>query len=183
MRYKPESLFIIPFMKKNLLLGVALGIAACNTPEQTVDLAVKIPGLSLEDRFSYLSISNKDVQIGGDSCTVFGQIVAQDDPSADFALLIAPVGFYQEDVATQIVTQPGTRVSGVKPGNLIGYEFMFNGAKASLRKLSFTQEEPLRFMILPSDIIGRLRADKYVSLHIDISLVRAPETRFRKIPE
>lgn len=170
-------------MKKNLLIGVALGMAACNPTEQTVDLTVKIPELSLEDRFSYLSIWNKDIQIGGDSCTVFGQIVAQDDPSADFALLIAPVGFFQEDVATQIVTQPGTRVSGVKPGAALGYELTFNGAKASLRKLSFTQEAPLRYMILPSDIIGRLRADRYVSLHIDVSLVRAPETRFRKISE
>ena len=38
-------------------------------------------------------------------------------------------------------------------------------------------------MTLPSDIIGRLRADKYVSLYMDVSLVRAPETRFRKISE
>jgi hypothetical protein len=170
-------------MKKNLLLGLALGIAACNPPEQTVDMAVKIPELSLEDRFSYLSIQNKDVQIGGDSCTVFGQIVAQDDPSADFTLLIAPVGFFQEDVATQVITQTGTRVSGVKPGNTLGYDLTFNGAKASLRKLSFTQEQPFRFMTLPSDLIGRLRADKYVSLYMDVSLVRAPETRFRKISE
>ena len=170
-------------MKKNLLLGLALGIAACNPPEQTVDLTVKIPELSLEDRFVQLSIRNKDIQIAGDSCTVFGQIVEQDDPSADFALLIAPVGFYQEDVATQIVTQTGTRVSGVKPGDALGYDLTFNGAKASLRKLSFTQEQPFRFMTLPSDIIGRLRADKYVSLYMDVSLVRAPETRFRKISE
>ena len=170
-------------MKKNLLLGLALGIAACNPPEQTVDLTVKIPELSLEDRFVQLSIRNKDIQIAGDSCTVFGQIVEQDDPAADFALLIAPVGFFQEDVATQIITQTGTRVSGVKPGNTLGYDLTFNGAKASLRKLSFTQEQPFRFMTLPSDIIGRLRADRYVSLYMDVSLVRAPESRFRKISE
>jgi hypothetical protein len=170
-------------MKKNLLLGLALGITACNPPEQTVDLTVKIPELSLEDRFVQLSIRNKDIQIAGDSCTVFGQIVEQDDPAADFTLLIAPVGFFQEDVATQVITQTGTRVSGVKPGNTLGYDLTFNGAKASLRKLSFTQEQPFRFMTLPSDIIGRLRADRYVSLYMDVSLVRAPESRFRKISE
>lgn len=170
-------------MKKNLLFAIALGVAACTAREQTADLAVKTPELSLEDNFSHLDLRNKDIQIAGDSCTVFGHIVEQNDPSADFALLIAPIGFFQQDVATQIVTQPGTRVSGVKPGNHIGYELTFKGEKASLRKISFAQKEPLRFMNLPSDIIGRLRADKYVSLHIDVSLIRASDNCFRRITD